>query len=72
MLKHHHNVLHAERETHAGSRGRPPRAAMATLLLVAWVSFAAFVALYRAPLPADAFTALAVQLTHRADMARTA
>lgn len=68
----HHNALRAERVTHADSRGRAPRAATAALLLVAWLSFAAFVALYRAPLPADAFTALAVQLTHGADMARTA
>lgn len=72
MLTLHRNAPRAERVAQADSGGRAPRAATVTLLLVAWLSCAAFVALYRAPLPADAFTALAVQLTHSADMARTA
>jgi hypothetical protein len=39
----------------------------AALFLIAWLSFIAFVVLYRAPLPTDAFTALTMELVARAD-----
>ncbi len=50
----------------APSSPRPaPRewhAVAATAFLAAWLAFTVFVALYRAPLPADAFTALGEQI----------
>ena len=39
----------------------------AGLLVVAWLSFTAFVVLYRAPLPTDAFAALSMEMVARAD-----
>jgi hypothetical protein len=69
MLKHHNDVLNAARRpARFGSR----QVAAASLVLVAGLSCFAFVALYRAPLPAEAFTALAVQLADKADMAHAA
>jgi hypothetical protein len=58
--------------THAG-RPSPDRDAphaqqvvAAALFVVAWLSFVAFVALYRAPFPSDAFAALSFELAGRA------
>jgi hypothetical protein len=39
----------------------------AALFLIAWLSFIAFVVLYRAPFPTDAFTALTMELVAQAD-----
>jgi hypothetical protein len=43
----------------------------AAVFVVAWLLFVAFVALYRAPLPTDAFAALTVEWVARADVAAT-
>lgn len=72
MLKHHTEVLNAGERPLPARRVGARRFAAASLFLVAWLSFFAFVGLYRAPLPAEAFTALAVQLADKADMAHTA
>jgi hypothetical protein len=55
------------------AESRPPRASgghhvvAAALFLMAWLSFVAFVALFRAPLPTDAFAALTMELVAQAD-----
>ena len=61
-------TLDAEhRSRHRASEGH--HAVAGALFVVAWLSFVAFVALYRALLPADAFTALTTELVARADTA---
>jgi hypothetical protein len=67
MLKHHNDVPNARHSSRFGTRQMA-----AVSLIMAGLSCFAFVALYRAPLPAEAFTALAVQLADKADMARAA
>ena len=72
MLKHHTEILNVEERPRATRRVGALRFAAASLFVVAGLSFLAFVGLYRAPLPAEAFTALAVQLADKADMAHAA
>lgn len=72
MLKHHSEILNVEETPRAARRLGSRHFAAASLFVVAWLSFLAFITLYRAPLPAEAFTALAVQLVDKADMAHTA
>jgi hypothetical protein len=72
MLKRHYEVPHAGRRPQAAERAGTRQVAAASVLAAAVLSMLAFVALYRGPLPAESFTALAVQLADKADMARVA
>jgi hypothetical protein len=56
-----------QQSSDGGRQCRVPRAVAASLSVVAGLSFISFVALYRAPLPNDAFTALGTQLAAAAD-----
>jgi len=51
----------------AGRRAGASRVLGGSLIVLAGLSLISFVALYRAPLPADAFAALCVQLADGAD-----
>ena len=66
MSKRPSGALGAERSSERGSRPGAPHVLAASLFLVAWLAFIAFLALYRAPLPSDAFAALAMQLASTA------
>ena len=56
---------HASRPVRRRSLAAPVVAGV--MLVAAWLSFAAFVAVERIPAPADAFTALAARLTAAAE-----
>jgi hypothetical protein len=66
-----------ERQTEGGTADRRPRGGRfgsrhvgtAWALVAGWLSVVVFVALYRAPLPSDAFAALAVQMVSAAGAA---
>ncbi len=57
----------AENSPPPASRPGARHAAGAFLFLLAWLSFIVFVALYRAPLPDDAFAALGREIVALAD-----
>lgn len=66
MPKHPSGALSADKRPERASRPGAPHVLAASLFLVAWLAFIAFLALYRAPLPSDAFAALAMQLASTA------
>lgn len=55
----------------AGRRAGARRVLGGSLFVIAALSFISFVALYRAPLPTDAFAALGLQLAAAADTRST-
>lgn len=66
MPKQPSGALSADKRPERGPRPGAPHVLAASLFLVAWLAFIAFLALYRAPLPSDAFAALAMQLASTA------